>query len=402
MSLYPRSWLRLGTSRLGGVAPVPSGGVGGSLEYKSDIAILSPLGRGGTAAHGGITPVIRSLTGALCERGLRVELLTFAPSDPRALVPGLDRRAALHNLGQGRLWQQRRWLAARLATQRPRVLLAAGHRANLLAASLAGGETRVVLSVHNTVSTGLRGLGLLRRAWRLRGLRRMYPRADAIVCVSAGVAEDLRRYLTLPAGRITIIHNPIQTRVDEPAARLHPWLSDRGQTVILGAGRLSPQKDFMTLIHAFALLSDLPDHRLMIIGEGPERAHLEREIARLGIIERVTLPGFVTNPRACMAASALFVLSSAWEGFGNVLVEAMAMGTPVVSTDCPSGPREILQDGALGPLVPVGDAPALARAIRQSLIDPVPAERLRGRADDFAPARVVVPYLEVLLPEALA
>jgi glycosyltransferase involved in cell wall biosynthesis len=243
---------------------------------------------------------------------------------------------------------------------------------------------------------------LLRRAWRLRGLRRLYPRADAIVCVSAGVAEDLRRYLTLPAGRITIIHNPIQILAEEPSARLHPWLGDRGQPVILGAGRLSRQKDFMTLLHAFALLSDLPAHRLMIIGEGPERAHLEREAVRLGIAERVTLPGFVTNPRACMAASSLFVLSSAWEGFGNVLVEAMAVGTPVVSTDCPSGPREILQDGALGPLVPVGDAPALARAIRQALLDPVPAERLRARADDFAPERVVVPYLAVLLPQALA
>jgi glycosyltransferase involved in cell wall biosynthesis len=379
-----------------------------------DIAIFSPLGRGGSRAHGGITPIIESLTGAFVDHGLDVELVSIADGDPRELVPGLAPRTRIYTLGAGNRRQHRCRLRGYLLDHRPRALLAAGHRANLITLAAAkasklaedGTGTRVVLSVHNALSPGLRELGPLRRRLRLRALRRAYPQAEAVICVSHGVAADLADRLALSPQRLHVIHNPIaaadENAKDTADVPIHPWLAPGQPPVILAAGRLTRQKAFDTLIRAFALLSDLPDHRLIILGEGSERRQLERLATALGIVERIAMPGFVPNPRAHMGRATLFVLSSDWEGFGNVLVEAMSVGTPVVSTDCQSGPREILRDGALGPLVPPGDPAALAAAMRSVLAGPpASAAALTTRALDFAPARVAARYLEVLLPEAL-
>ena len=376
-----------------------------------DIAILSPMGRGGGRAHGGITPIMLSLTRAFCDTGLSVELISIARGDLRALLPGLDARASVHDLGRGGRRRHRAALAAYLAQRRPRALLAAGHRANLLAVAAADGQAaseagrppRIVLGVHNALSPGLAELSLWRRWARLRTLRRAYPRADAVICVSGGVAADLTANVPLPPQRLHVIHNPIpdgDAESPDAAAPLHAWLAPGQPPVVLGAGRLTRQKAFGTLIRAFALLTDRPDLRLVILGEGSERERLERLARKLGVARRVSLPGFVPNPRAHMARAALFVLSSDWEGFGNVLVEAMSTGTPVVSTDCPSGPREILNSGTIGPLVPPADPVALAAAMAAVLAaHPVSAETLKARARDFAPAEVAARYRRVLLPE---
>ena len=377
-----------------------------------DIAILSPIGRGSGSAHGGITPIVLSLTTAFCDAGLAVDLVSFTGDDPRARLPGLDARAGVHDLGRGGRRRHRAALAAYLSRRRPRALLAAGHRANLLAVaaaddpadSTAGAPPRIVLGVHNALSPGLTELPWWRRRARLRTLRRAYPRADAVIAVSDGVAADLAARVPLPPGRLHVIHNPIpavdSVPADAAAASVHPWLAPGQPPVILAAGRLTRQKAFDTLIRAFALLTGRPNARLLILGEGSERPALEALARELGVGDRVALPGFVPSPRAHMARAALFVLSSDWEGFGNVLVEAMSTGTPVASTDCPSGPREILADGALGPLVPPGDPAALAAAMAAVLAaPPVPPARLRARARDFAPERVAARYLCVLLPE---
>jgi glycosyltransferase involved in cell wall biosynthesis len=165
--------------------------------------------------------------------------------------------------------------------------------------------------------------------------------------------------------------------------------------VILAVGRLTLQKDFPTLIRAFARLRARRSARLVILGEGELRDELEALVAELGLTADVALPGFVDNPFSWMRGSALFVLSSAWEGFGNVLVEAMACGTPVVSTDCPSGPAEILENGKWGRLAAVGDAEALARAIAEALDDPNPPD-VRARAAFFSVERSVDAYLAIL------
>jgi glycosyltransferase involved in cell wall biosynthesis len=371
-----------------------------------DIALFSPLGRGGMSGHGGITPVVSALGAALCGFGLEVALVTFAPKDPRELVSGLDPRLGVYNLGHGGRRRHLGLLRHFLRRERPRALLAAGHRANLLAAHCAGvgmpdgPRTRILLGVHNAPSPALAELGPLRRWARLRAMRRWYPRSDGVVCVSAGVAADLGDLVPLLAGRLRVIHNPVvMAEPDGPPA--HPWLSDEGPPVILGAGRLTRQKAFTTLIRAFARLETRPAPRLVIIGEGSERDALLHLAAELGVAERVALPGFVANPRAQMARARLFALSSDWEGFGNVLVEAMSVGTPVVATDCPSGPREILRDGALGSLVPPGDPAALAAAIDAVLrAPPVAAEALRQRAADFAPTRVAERYRALLVGDA--
>jgi glycosyltransferase involved in cell wall biosynthesis len=213
------------------------------------------------------------------------------------------------------------------------------------------------------------------------------------------VAEDLRNFSGLPREAINVIHNPIVTpelsRLAGEAVA-HPWFAKKDTPVILGAGRLSQQKDFVNLIRAFSILRQTRHARLVIIGQGPERPELERLVDQLQLREQVDMPGFAANPYALMRRADLFVLSSAWEGLPTVLVEAMACGAPVVATDCPSGPQEILEGGRHGRLVPVGDSEALGRAMIETLDDPPPASALVRRADDFGLARSVDAYKEIL------
>jgi glycosyltransferase involved in cell wall biosynthesis len=208
--------------------------------------------------------------------------------------------------------------------------------------------------------------------------------------VSRGAADDLARTTGLPRARIDVVYNPVITPAILEAARrmpAHPWFAPGEPPVVLGVGRLTRQKDFPTLIRAFARVRHAVPARLLVLGEGEDRPALEAIVAELGLGADVALPGFRDDALACMAGAAVFVLSSAWEGLPTVLIEAMAAGTRVVSTDCPSGPREILQDGRLGALVPVGDAEALAAAISRALADasaPVPAEALKPFTRDAA------------------
>lgn len=365
----------------------------------TDIAILSPIARNPGPAHGGITPVVTALASALEKAGASIELITFSADDPRRSMPGLPAEVRLHNLGAGRRHTHGQHLIAYLEQRRPRALLAAGHRSNLLAARYAAARSRIVLGVHNALSPGLARLNPLRRWLRLRALRRYYPQADAIVCVSNGVAQDLGQLVPATQPMITTLHNPIAMADRDNSGPLHPWLTEDSGPVILGAGRLTAQKDFATLIRAFAGLAHQPPARLLILGEGSERQALLDLAAQLGVADRVALPGFVPNPRAHMKAAALFVLSSRWEGFGNVLAEAMAVGTPVVATDCPSGPHEILDAGRFGRLVAVGDTQALREAMATTLIAPTDPSWLRERATAFSPETIAEGYLKLLLPE---
>jgi glycosyltransferase involved in cell wall biosynthesis len=199
-----------------------------------------------------------------------------------------------------------------------------------------------------------------------------YPWADGVVGVSLGVAKDLAHITNLPLEHIQVIYNPAVTpelaeKAKESVA--HPWFTSEETPVVLGVGKLELQKDFPTLIHAFAKVRQVRTARLVILGWGPEpdRLKLEALVRELGLEGDVAMPGYVENPYAYMARAAVFVLSSAWEGFGNVLVEALAVATPVVSTNCESGPAEILDHGKYGSLVPVGDSQALAEAILKVL-----------------------------------
>ncbi|MGD9512400.1 MAG: glycosyltransferase, partial [Geminicoccaceae bacterium] len=236
--------------------------------------------------------------------------------------------------------------------------------------------------------------------------RHAYAEAEALVAVSDGIAEDMATFAGLPRERVRTVHNPVtgphlEARAAAPLD--HPWLAPGAPPVILGVGMLKPQKDFATLIRAFAQMRAERPARLVILGDvrgdAKDQAHKEELLAlpaELGIAGDVLFPGFVDNPQAWMARAACFVLSSRWEGLGNVLVEALACGCPAVSTDCPSGPREILDGGRYGRLVPVADSPAMAQAIAATLDQAPPPELLRGRAELFSVRRSVDRYLELL------
>ena len=264
----------------------------------------------------------------------------------------------------------------------------------------AGISTRVIVSEQNHLSRSIQG----RRQWRWRFVtplvRRAYPRADAIVSVSDGVADDLSRLAHLPRERVTTIYNPIVTPALHAEAQVpldHPWFRPDAPPVVLGVGRLHRQKDFPTLLRAFARVRARRPARLAVLGEGKLRAELETLARTLGVAADVALPGFVENPHTYMARAAVFALSSAYEGLANVVIEALACGCPVVSTDCPSGPAEILAGGTYGTLVPVGDDAALAHAICDTLDDPPPRERLIERAQFFSADRAVEQYERLLL-----
>jgi glycosyltransferase involved in cell wall biosynthesis len=191
--------------------------------------------------------------------------------------------------------------------------------------------------------------------------------------VSEGVAASFAAGTGLPTESVNVIYNPVLTeqywRAIERTPE-HPWFAPGELPVIMGVGRLVAQKDFPNLIWAFAEVRSRIDARLMILGEGPDRAKLEQLVTELELGEWVSLPGFVKDPVSLMARAATFALSSVREGLPTVLIEALATGVPVVSTDCESGPREILRGGELGRLVPVGDSAALAEAITAALSEP--------------------------------
>jgi len=233
-------------------------------------------------------------------------------------------------------------------------------------------------------------------------MKRRFRRAGSIIAVSGGVAQELVHCFGVAPESVATIYNPILgADVGRRCAVEveHGWLGprvERAAPVIVGAGRLVPAKDFPNLIRAAAIIRRDRPCRVLILGEGPARADLEALAESLGIRDAVDLPGWVDDPMPYMERADLFVLSSRNEGLGNVLVEAIGAGTPVVSTDCPNGPREILCDGELGPLVPPGDPQALAEGVVATLEDPPDRDRLREGASRFFIDVVAESYLELM------
>jgi len=365
---------------------------------------------------GGATRRSLTLAGGFANRGHRVDLVVVSAEGPLAgelpdgvkLVPldsSLIRLAGLL-AGKGRRLRIRASgfaLARYLWRERPDVLMSAAnhvHLTALFAKRILRAPVRLVLRVSNHLTESHLSVVGRRRPIRLRLARRAYGWADAVVAVSQGIADDLVEHTSLSRDRVVAVTNPtwspaIATAAAEPLE--HAWLAPGEPPLLLGAGRLAAAKDFSTLLRAFARVRKQRPVYLVILGEGAQRRCIEELSRELGVADAVELPGFVSNPFAWMARAALFVLSSAWEGSPGVLVEAMACGCPVVSTDCPSGPTEILEGGRYGRLVPVGDDEALAAAIIQALEVPADSNALRARARYFDADRAVDLYLGELL-----
>ncbi len=251
-------------------------------------------------------------------------------------------------------------------------------------------KMKVILSQRNMFTMDR---GPIQTRLRFLRCRLLYPLASGCVCISQGVADEMKALGLLPSEKIHVVYNPVLTeeleaQMVEPPT--HPWFGEGCPPVILGVGRLGDQKDFATLVRAFSLLArERGDIRLAILGEGRQRKMLEELVREFGLTGRVLLPGYVANPYPWMKRAALFVLTSRFEGFGNVVAEALACGCNVVSTDCRSGPAEILDGGRYGRLARVGDPEDVARAMREALADPLPADLLRERAAFFSEARAV-------------
>jgi len=340
-----------------------------------------------------------NLTQGIADRARAVDLVVAdAHGELAGQVPAGVR---LVDLRSPRVLRSLGPLAIYLRRERPIALVSSMGHANLVAiwaARLACQGTAVIATVHNTMSQSTPDQGRW-AAWLWpRLLRTFYPWARELVAVSRGVADDLARTAVLPRERIRVIYNPVITSAMEALARERvddPWFARGQPPVVLGVGRLNRQKDFATLVRAFAAVRRQREARLVILGEGDERVVLERLIADLGVARDVALPGFRANAVAHMAQAAVFALSSAWEGLPTVLIEALAAGAVVVSTDCPSGPREILQDGLLGSLVPVGDPAALAAAILDALERPAGASPREALAP-FTMDAAVDDYLRLI------
>lgn len=234
----------------------------------------------------------------------------------------------------------------------------------------------------------------------LNQLRKIfYPKANVVAAVSQGLAQALEKDLNMKTGTFRVLYNPVIDKNLVTKSQLpveHPWFEFGQPPVFLAAGRLAPQKDFLTLIKAFAIFRQKYTARLVILGEGPERQILEAEISRLNLEADVALLGFTDNPYAYMSKASAFILSSRFEALPTVLIEALACGCQVIATDCPYGPNEILVNGKYGKLVSVGNTDELADAIEKTLDSPIDPQLLKLRAYDFNSKNAVVEYLKAM------
>jgi glycosyltransferase involved in cell wall biosynthesis len=352
--------------------------------------------KGGGVRRGRVT-----IANALAERSVKVTCVL--PEIEGPFLERLSPDVALVNLGTREPVKLVLRLARWLRRHRPAALIASQQHAivaALLARRLAAVRVPVAVIQHNTLSELCRHS----RRWAVRRLlplttRVIFPWADQVCAVSKGVAADLAKITDVQLRDIQILHNPTVTpelleRAEEASG--HPWLDAKDRPVILGVGNLIPIKDFGTLIRAFARVRRLQPARLVILGEGEERPQLLELAQELGVAPDVELPGFHQNPFAFMKRADVLAVSSQVEGMPNAIIEALACGCPVVSTDCPSGPAEILEDGAHGKLVPIGDDAALAEAIVDTLLTSPDRDQLRRRAADFSAERAVDRYLQLL------
>lgn len=366
---------------------------------KKRLALFLPALYGGGAER-----VLLDVGIALAGQGYRVDLILAQAEGPYlAEVPESVRLVELNARHRRamRTLTSLPGLVRYLRRERPDVLLSALH-ANILALwarRLVGIPERVVICEQNTFSFQNQQLPKLYSKLMFRLVRLFYTWADGIVAVSEGVANDLVHVAGITRERIQVIFNPIDTsrlqaKAEESLEDL--WFKPGEPPVVLAVGRLTEQKDFSTLIHAFARVRRTHAARLLILGEGKKRSELEGLVRRLDLGENVRLPGFVPNPYPYMAKASLFVLSSRWEGLPLVLVEALYCGAHVVATDCPSGPREILRGGQYGRLVPVGDVASLAEAI-ESTLDNTTARSPCESWQSFKLETVVNQYKKILL-----
>lgn len=359
------------------------------------IAVVLPDLRGGGAERMRVM-----LAREWLARGYDVDfVLLRRAGDLLQLVPQGSR---IINLGVAHFRDALLPLRSYLREQRPSVVLAAMWPLTVvavIAARLSGTSVPTVLSDHSILSQSYQHKGMLHRALLRTSMALGYRLANERIAVSRGVAADASELSGIRKDRFKVIYNPSAAGVETSANEaVPPELADVRGPLILSVGTFKAVKNYPLLIDAFSRLAPNLAATLCILGDGALRDELEQLVVRHSLQGRVLLPGFKVQTAPWYARADLFVLSSRHEGFGNVIVEALEHGVPVVSTDCPTGPREILCDGEYGRLVPVGDAAALAEAMQAALSESPDRESLKARARDFAVDKIADEYLDVMLP----
>jgi glycosyltransferase involved in cell wall biosynthesis len=321
-----------------------------------------------TLHAGGAERVTLTLAEGFARRGHAVSIVLGRAEGE--LLSEVSPRVRVVDLGVSRVALALVPLALFLRRERPDALVATMNHVNvvaLAAAQMARTATRVVVSEASSMRGQLRDSPHLRARVLPALMRRLYPRAAAVVAVCRAAAEELESCAGVARDAVHVVYNPVDFRaIREMAARApaHPWLNDASVPVVLAAGRLSPEKGFDVLLRA---VHRLPGVRALILGEGAERAALERCIDELSLRDRVALPGFDSNPYAAMQRCSAFALPSRWEGLPTALIEAVSLGAPAVASESAGGAREILDDGRWGALVPSGDVEALAGALHRTI-----------------------------------
>ncbi len=361
------------------------------IALPKKIAFLLPDMGGGGAER-----LTVDLVNGLLEKGVAVDLVLAQVTG--AFLPLVSAQANIIDLAAPRMRNIAGPLRRYVRQQRPDAMLVSMWPLTTIAVfSFFGMQTkpRLVLADHCALRSQYR-----RRYATLAALHATMPisyrRADHVVAVSHGLASEIAAIALLPEDAVTTIHNPVGPPLRSENDTVADWGVAPGKR-ILAVGSFKAQKNFSGLIDAFAHLRKEMDATLTIVGEGPLRPQLVAQISRLGLSNRVLLPGFTATPGDWYATADAFVLSSDYEGFGNVIVEAMHCGLPVVATDCPYGPTEVLGQGRWGALVPVGDTLALAAALKKTLESPVDPSVQRARAAEFSIDRAVNHYARLLL-----
>lgn len=355
-----------------------------------------------TFEEGGAERVMVMLANGFAGEGHEVDFLVISSMGTyRGL---LDPRVRLINLGVKRVLRSLPHLVRYFQREKPSTIVSTLYYASavaLLARSLSRVPARIYVRVENTLSERMTETRSIKSRILILAARVLFPTADGIIAVSKGVADDSVRFLKLDPRRVHTIYNPsfpdnIDALANEPMEDL---LFDPGTPIVLAVGALRRSKDHQTLLRAFRIVKERHQARLVILGEGEERVFLESLIRDLDLAGCVHMPGFVANPFKYMKQASVFVLSSRYEGLPSSLIQAMRCGCAVVSTDCHSGPTEILDLGRFGSLVPVGDAEALAGAIIRSLGQPTDRRALVARANTFGSERALMAYHALLCPE---
>lgn len=352
--------------------------------------------------NGGAEGVAVALINGLARRGVDIRvLLARASGDNLARI---DSGIPVIGLGSGGVLAALPALVRELRQLRPAAMLSMMSHANLIAAAalaLSGQrQTRLVLGERMSLAARQQFYRSAAERIVLAAMPFLYRRADTIIVPAEAMAEPLARHLRISPARIKAIGNPVVSPAMLQAAA-EPWplgehLRANGARVVLAVGRLTAVKDYPLLFRAFSAIARQRNLHLVVLGEGEERGALEAHVNSLGMSERIHLPGHAANPFAAMAAADVFVLCSRFEGLPNVLIQALACGARVISTDCPTGPSEILENGKWGLLVPTGDAGALTCALTMAL-DATDWPDGRARAGHFQADQVIDSYSKLLL-----